>query len=62
MVSLMGELFRINIAPQGVLGLCLHGGAAIRLLLKTGLPVFCSFNTPSDIVGALGAGSLRATG
>ncbi|HEV8644032.1 MAG TPA: RraA family protein [Burkholderiales bacterium] len=52
MVALMGELSAETLHHKGVLGYVVDGGCRdTDFILKLGFPVFCSFNTPSDIVG-----------
>lgn len=52
MVALMGELSAETLHHKGVLGYVVDGGCRdTEFILKIGFPVFCSFNTPSDIVG-----------
>ena len=51
-VALMGELSAETLHHKGVLGYVVDGGCRdTDFILKLGFPVFCSFNTPSDIVG-----------
>lgn len=51
-VALMGELSAQTLAARGVLGYVVDGGSRdTDLVLQQGFPVFCSFLTPSDIVG-----------
>jgi regulator of RNase E activity RraA len=52
MVALMGELSAETLHKKGVLGYVVDGGCRdTEFILKLGFPVFCSFNTPADIVG-----------
>src|SRR5205085_1364027 len=52
MVALMGELSAETLQHKGVLGYVVDGGCRdTDFILKLGFPVFCSFNTPADIVG-----------
>jgi 4-hydroxy-4-methyl-2-oxoglutarate aldolase len=52
MVALMGELSAETLQRKGVLGYVVDGGCRdTDFILKLGFPVFCSFNTPADIVG-----------
>jgi regulator of RNase E activity RraA len=52
MVALMGELSAETLHHKGVLGYVVDGGCRdTDFILKLGFPVFCSFNTPADIVG-----------
>ena len=52
LVALMGELSAETLHHKGVLGYVVDGGCRdTEFILKLGFPVFCSFNTPSDIVG-----------
>ncbi len=52
MVALMGELSAETLQRKGVLGYVVDGGCRdTEFILKLGFPVFCSFNTPADIVG-----------
>ena len=52
MVALMGELSAETLQHKGVLGYVVDGGCRdTEFILKIGFPVFCSFNTPADIVG-----------
>jgi regulator of RNase E activity RraA len=52
MVALMGELSAETLQHKGVLGYVVDGGCRdTEFILKLGFPVFCSFNTPADIVG-----------
>ncbi len=51
MVALMGELSAETLLHKGVRGYVVDGGCRdTEFILKIGFPVFCSFNTPSDIV------------
>ena len=51
-VALMGELSAQTLAARGVLGYVVDGGSRdTALVLEQGFPVWCSFLTPSDIVG-----------
>jgi 4-hydroxy-4-methyl-2-oxoglutarate aldolase len=51
-VALMGELSAETLQHKGVLGYVVDGGCRdTEFILKLGFPVFCSFNTPADIVG-----------
>jgi regulator of RNase E activity RraA len=51
-VALMGELSAETLHRKGVLGYVVDGGCRdTEFILKLGFPVFCSFNTPADIVG-----------
>jgi regulator of RNase E activity RraA len=51
-VALMGELSAETLKGKGVLGYVVDGGCRdTEFILKIGFPVFCSFCTPSDIVG-----------
>lgn len=51
-VALMGELSAETLKNKGVLGYVVDGGCRdTEFILKIGFPVFCSFYTPSDIVG-----------
>ena len=52
MVALMGELSAETLQIKGVRGYVVDGGCRdTEFILKIGFPVFCSFNTPADIVG-----------
>jgi regulator of RNase E activity RraA len=52
MVALMGELSAETLHHKGVRGYVVDGGCRdTEFILKIGFPVFCSFNTPADIVG-----------
>lgn len=52
MVALMGELSAETLHRKGVRGYVVDGGCRdTEFILKLGFPVFCSFNTPADIVG-----------
>lgn len=51
-IALMGELSAETLQHKGVLGYIADGGCRdTDFILKLGFPVFCSFNTPKDIVG-----------
>jgi 4-hydroxy-4-methyl-2-oxoglutarate aldolase len=51
-VALMGELSAETLKNKGVLGYVVDGGCRdTDFILNLGFPVFCSFNTPADIVG-----------
>jgi len=51
MVALMGELSAETLHHKNVLGYVVDGGCRdVEFILKIGFPVFCSFNTPADIV------------
>jgi 4-hydroxy-4-methyl-2-oxoglutarate aldolase len=51
-VALMGELSAETLQHKGVRGYVVDGGCRdTEFILKIGFPVFCSFNTPADIVG-----------
>jgi regulator of RNase E activity RraA len=51
-VALMGELSAETLHHKGVRGYVVDGGCRdTEFILKLGFPVFCSFNTPADIVG-----------
>lgn len=51
-VALMGELSAETLQHKGVRGYVVDGGCRdVEFILKIGFPVFCSFNTPADIVG-----------
>ena len=51
-IALMGELSAQTLHARGVLGYVVDGGSRdTDLVLAQGFPVFCSFLTPSDIVG-----------
>ncbi len=51
-VALMGELSAETLNHKGVRGYVVDGGCRdTDFILKLGFPVFCSFNTPADIVG-----------
>jgi regulator of RNase E activity RraA len=51
-VALMGELSAQTLAARGVLGYVVDGGSRDTAhVLAQGFPVWCSFLTPSDIVG-----------
>lgn len=50
-VALMGELSAETLQRKGVLGYVVDGGCRdADFILRLGFPVFCSFNTPKDIV------------
>lgn len=50
-VALMGELSAETLNNKGVLGYVVDGGCRdTDFILKQGFPVYCSFNTPADIV------------
>ncbi|MGH8677174.1 MAG: RraA family protein [Burkholderiales bacterium] len=52
MVALMGELSAETLLRKGVRGYLVDGGCRdTDFILRIGFPVFCSFNTPADIVG-----------
>lgn len=52
MVALMGELSAETLHRKGVRGYVVDGGCRdTEFILRLGFPVFCSFNTPADIVG-----------
>ena len=52
LVALMGELSAETLLHKGVRGYVVDGGCRdTEFILKIGFPVFCSFNTPADIVG-----------
>jgi regulator of RNase E activity RraA len=52
MVALMGELSAETLLHKGVRGYVVDGGCRdTEFILRIGFPVFCSFNTPADIVG-----------
>ncbi|MGD2139574.1 MAG: RraA family protein [Burkholderiales bacterium] len=52
MVALMGELSAETLHYKHVRGYVVDGGCRdTEFILKIGFPVFCSFNTPADIVG-----------
>ncbi|UCD67771.1 MAG: RraA family protein [Betaproteobacteria bacterium] len=52
MVALMGELSAETLHYKNVRGYVVDGGCRdTELILNIGFPVFCSFNTPADIVG-----------
>ena len=52
MVALMGELSAETLHYKKVRGYVVDGGCRdTEFILKIGFPVFCSFNTPADIVG-----------
>jgi 4-hydroxy-4-methyl-2-oxoglutarate aldolase len=51
-IALMGELSSETLHFRGVRGYVVDGGCRdTDFILKLGFPVFCSFNTPKDIVG-----------
>jgi regulator of RNase E activity RraA len=51
MVALMGELSAETLLYKNVRGYVVDGGCRdTEFILKIGFPVFCSFNTPADIV------------
>ena len=51
-VALMGELSAETLNFRGVRGYVVDGGCRdTDFILELGFPVFCSFNTPKDIVG-----------
>lgn len=51
-VALMGELSAETLQFRGVRGYVVDGGCRdAGFILDIGFPVFCSFNTPKDIVG-----------
>lgn len=51
MVALMGELSAETLLHKKVRGYVVDGGCRdVEFILKIGFPVFCSFNTPADIV------------
>ncbi|MFN0038395.1 MAG: RraA family protein [Burkholderiales bacterium] len=51
-VALMGELSAETLKNKGVRGYVVDGGCRdTEFILNLGFPVFCSFNTPADIVG-----------
>ena len=51
-VSHMGELSAEVLKNKGVLGVVTDGGTRdVEFLEKIGLPVYCSYATPKDIVG-----------
>lgn len=50
-IALMGELSAQTLKARGVLGYVVDGGSRdTDLVLAEGFPVFCSFQTPADIV------------
>ncbi len=52
MVALMGELSAETLHYKNVRGYVVDGGCRdTEFILNIGFPVFCSFNTPADIVG-----------
>ena len=51
-LALMGELSAETLKFRGIRGYVVDGGCRdTDVILALGFPVFCSFNTPSDIVG-----------
>lgn len=51
-IALMGELSAETLHFRGVKGYVVDGGCRdTDFILSLGFPVFCSFNTPKDIVG-----------
>lgn len=51
-IALMGELSAETLHFRGVRGYVVDGGCRdTDFILQLGFPVFCSFNTPKDIVG-----------
>jgi 4-hydroxy-4-methyl-2-oxoglutarate aldolase len=51
-IALMGELSAETLHFRGVRGYVVDGGCRdTQFILELGFPVFCSFNTPKDIVG-----------
>jgi regulator of RNase E activity RraA len=51
-IALMGELSAETLNFRGVRGYVVDGGCRdTDFILELGFPVFCSFNTPKDIVG-----------
>ncbi len=51
-IALMGELSAETLKFRGVRGYVVDGGCRdTDFILELGFPVFCSFNTPKDIVG-----------
>ncbi|WP_291990002.1 hypothetical protein [Luteitalea sp.] len=51
-IALMGELSAETLHFRGVRGYVVDGGCRdTDFILNLGFPVFCSFNTPKDIVG-----------
>lgn len=51
-IALMGELSAETLHFKGVRGYVVDGGCRdTNFILELGFPVFCSFNTPKDIVG-----------
>jgi 4-hydroxy-4-methyl-2-oxoglutarate aldolase len=51
-IALMGELSAETLNFRGVRGYVVDGGCRdTEFILELGFPVFCSFNTPKDIVG-----------
>lgn len=51
-IALMGELSAETLKFRGIRGYVVDGGCRdTDVILGLGFPVFCSFNTPSDIVG-----------
>ena len=52
MVALMGELSAETLHHKKVRGYVVDGGCRdVEFILNIGFPVFCTFNTPADIVG-----------
>jgi 4-hydroxy-4-methyl-2-oxoglutarate aldolase len=51
-IALMGELSAETLNFRGLRGYVVDGGCRdTEFILELGFPVFCSFNTPKDIVG-----------
>jgi 4-hydroxy-4-methyl-2-oxoglutarate aldolase len=51
-IALMGELSAETLNFRGIRGYVVDGGCRdTDFILELGFPVFCSFNTPKDIVG-----------
>jgi regulator of RNase E activity RraA len=51
-IALMGELSAQALIKRGVPGYIVDGGCRdVEFLIEMNFPVFCRFNTPSDIVG-----------
>jgi len=51
-IALMGELSAETLKFRGALGYVVDGGCRdTDFIIAQGFPVFCSFNTPKDIVG-----------
>ncbi len=51
-IALMGELSAETLNFRGVRGYVVDGGCRdTDFILELGFPVFCSFNTPKDIIG-----------